>query len=217
MNVPIGLTLALSLAMATAAQAQEPRLATRLDDATRAQVEVVLDSARTDGLPAEPIVDRVLEGAAKGAPGNLIARAAQRLLGELRVARDAFGESATPAELGAGASALRAGASLEDLRRLRTRRPEQPVIVAASVLADLVAAGVPADTAVAAVLALAPAADDADYIAFRRSVERDIALGASPAAALGVRLGAAADLASPAGEMAPTGNTRPPGPRRRKP
>jgi len=40
---------------------------------------------------------------------------------------------------------------------------------------------------VTAVLAIV-AAEDADYVAFRRNVERDIALGASPAAALGVRL-----------------------------
>jgi len=55
-------------------------------------------------------------------------------------------------------------------------------------MADLVAAGVPADTAVGAVLALAHDADDADYIAFRRNVQRDIVLGASPAAALAVRI-----------------------------
>jgi hypothetical protein len=64
--------------------------------------------------------------------------------------------------------------------------------VATATLADLVAVGVPADTAVAAVMTLAEEADDAQYIAFRRNVERDIALGASPVAALGVRLEATA-------------------------
>jgi hypothetical protein len=72
-------------------------------------------------------------------------------------------------------------------------RADQPLTIAAAVLADLAAVGVPADTAAAAVIALAVGADDVEYIAFRRNVERDISLGASPVAALGVRLGAAAD------------------------
>jgi len=93
------------------------------------------------------------------------------------------------------------------LRELRTR---QSLTVASATLADLVAVGVPVDTAVAAVIALAEGADDAAYLAFRRNVERDIALGASPVTALGVRLGAAAaealsnvDRASPQGPRRP--------------
>ena len=52
-----------------------------------------------------------------------------------------------------------------------------------AVLTDLVASGVPVDSAAAAVLALAASARDADLIDFRRAVERDIALGAAPTAA----------------------------------
>ncbi|MGH7701440.1 MAG: hypothetical protein ACREMJ_13085, partial [Gemmatimonadales bacterium] len=57
-----------------------------------------------------------------------------------------------------------------------------------AVLADLVARGVPPDTAAVAVLAMAGAADDA-LIEFRRSVEHDIALGIVPATAAAYRLG----------------------------
>jgi hypothetical protein len=64
--------------------------------------------------------------------------------------------------------------------------------MALSVLADLVASGVPADSAAAAVLALAPKARDADLVEFRRAVERDIALGAPPGAATSVRLNSGA-------------------------
>jgi len=46
-----------------------------------------------------------------------------------------------------------------------------------------VASGVPVDSAAAAVLGLAARARDADLVEFRRAVERDIALGAPPAAA----------------------------------
>ena len=207
----VGLATA-ALSAPAAARGQEPRLVGRLADSARVQVDAIVDSARADGLPTEPIVDRALEGAAMGASGGLVVRAVRRLWGELRTARDAFGATASPGELSAGASALRAGAAAEDLEQLRMLRPDQPLTVAAGVLADLVAVGVPADTAVAAVLTLAAGVDDATYVAFRRNVERDIALGASPGAALGVRLSAAAESELTMGEG--RGATRP---RRRKP
>ncbi len=198
------------------AGAQESRLVGRLPDDARRTVDSVLVAARTSGLPTEPLVDRALEGAAKGASGEVIVRAVTRLRDDLHLARLAFGDLATAAELTAGASALRAGASREDLAELRSLRPNQSLTIAAAVLADLVAVGVPTDTAVAAVLALARDAEDADYIAFRRNVQRDIALGASPAAALGVRLETADDLAGEAPTPG-TGVGTPSGPRKRKP
>ena len=208
--IPFALAL-LAIAAPFDATAQEARLVGRLPDAIRVQIDGVLDTAGAGGLPTEPLVDRALEGAAKGAPGNLIVSAVRRLWEELRTARDAFGDDASQGELTAGAGALRAGATRDDLAQLRALRPDQPLTIAAATLADLVAVGVPADTAIGAVLALAGAMGDAAYMAFRRNVERDIALGASPEAALGVRLGAAADLAT---ERTGAGSTTP---RRRKP
>jgi hypothetical protein len=184
--------LALTLTMTGAgADAQETRLAGRLPAEALTQIEAILDSARTAGLPVEPLVDRALEGLSKGAEPDRIVRAVRRLSDDLRTARAALGRAAQPAELQAGASALRAGATADDLAHLRTLRSGQ-LTVATAVLADLVAVGVPTDEAVVAVLALAERAADAEYLAFRRNVERDIALGASPVAALGVRLEALA-------------------------
>ena len=62
-------------------------------------------------------------------------------------------------------------------------------------------------------IGLAVGADDVEYIAFRRNVERDIALGASPVAALGLGLeaAAAADILF----LAPD-NTTAGGPRRQR-
>jgi hypothetical protein len=193
MRLAAVVTLGLAMTASTVA-AQDARLAARLAEPDRALVQAVLDSARALGLPVEPLIDRALEGAAKRAPGERIVAAVRRLRDELVAARDALGVSASTAELTAGASALRAGAGAEDLRRLRDLRSAQPVTVAAAVLADLVAVGVPADSATAAVLALASQVDDADFLAFRRNVERDVAMGASPIAALGVRLEGFADL-----------------------
>lgn len=189
MHVQSALLALLALAGATrVAPAQDARLAARLAEPDRARVEALLDSARAIGLPTEPLVDRALEGAAKRASGDRIVAAVRRFRDELAAARIALGTRASAAELTAGASALRAGARPADLRRLRELRADQPVTVAAAVLADLVAAGVPADSATAGVLSVATVADDAEFLAFRRNVERDVALGASPVASLGVRL-----------------------------
>jgi len=159
----------------------DPRLA-RLDTAARSLVAVAIDSARAAGLPTEPLVQRALEGATKDAPGTLIVSAVQRLAADLGRARAALGASATSPELEAGAAALRAGAGRAVLAQLRRSR-RQTITVPLAVLTDLVASGVPVDSAAAAVLALAASARDADLIDFRRAVERDIALGAAPTAA----------------------------------
>ncbi|HEV8264373.1 MAG TPA: hypothetical protein VGQ06_05435 [Gemmatimonadales bacterium] len=171
----------LALTFATQAQAQEPRLE-RLDSAARAPVAAVLDSARAAGLPVEPLLQRALEGTIKHAAPDRVVAAVRRLAGDLGRAREALGVSAAPAELEAGAAALRAGASPAVLAQLRRAR-RQPLTVPLAVLADLVASGVPVDSAASAVLMLAGSVRDADLIEFRRAVERDIALGASPATA----------------------------------
>src|SRR5256714_9647815 len=185
-----------ALLLVTQIAAQDPRLE-RLDPDTRSVVAAVVDSTHGVGHPVEPIIQRALEGATKGASGARIVAAVRRLAVDLGTARTALGTSASEAELEAAVAALRAGAMPEILVHLRdVRRP--PLTVALSVLADLVASGVPADSAAAAVLALAPKARDADLVEFRRAVERDIALGAPPAAATSVRVNAGAvDQATP--------------------
>lgn len=179
------------LLIAAQVAAQDPRL-DRLDPETRAAVRAIVDSARGTGLPVEPLIQRALEGTTKGAAGARIVAAVRRLTADLGVAREALGGNASAPELEAGVAALRAGAPPQVLAHLReVRRP--PVTMALSVLADLVASGVPADSATAAVLTLAPKARDADLIEFRRAVERDIALGAPPGTATSVRLNSGAE------------------------
>ena len=195
--------------LAAPVQAQEPRLQDRLSAQALEEVSVLLDSARRADLPTEPLIDRALEGASKGAPADRIVAAVTRLFTDLEQARLALGPSSAPEEIAAGASALRAGAATDDLRELRRARPGESITVAVAVLTDLVAVGVPPDTAFAAVLALSDVANDADYIAFRRNVERDVALGASPVAALGVRLDAAAVETLGTRDPAPSGARKP--------
>jgi hypothetical protein len=195
-----------ALLMTLQVAVQDPRLE-RLDPDTRAAVRAIVDSARGAGLPSEPLVQRALEGATKGATGPRIVAAVRRLSFDLGTARGALGTNASTPELEAGAAALRAGATPELLTHLRdVRKP--PLTMALSVLADLVASGVPPDSAAAAILVLAPKARDADLVEFRRAVERDIALGAPPGAATSVRVNAGAENVNAV--HAPPGNPPPP-------
>ena len=173
------------LLLMTQIAVQDPRLE-RLDPETRSLVVSVVDSARAAGLPSEPLIQRALEGVTKGAPSPRIVAAVRRLATDLGTAREALGSRATAPELEAGVAALRAGASPQVLTQLRDARPP-PLTMALAVLADLVASGVPVDSASAIVLAAAPTARDADLVEFRRAVERDISLGAPPGAAASVR------------------------------
>ena len=191
MNTP-SLTAALSLAAALALSrpmpGQDPRLGARLDPETRARVAAIIDSAHTAGLPVEPLVDKALEGASKRATGDRIVVAVRNLAAELGTARQALGVAYTGTELDAGASALHVGVRPADLARLRDARRRQELTVPLAVLSDLVARGVPADSATAFVLRLARSARDAQFVAFQRDVDRDIALGAPPLAAAAVRV-----------------------------
>jgi hypothetical protein len=190
------LSLRLVAPFSRAAAQGDPRL-DRLDEATRPVVVALIDSARAVGLPVNPLVERALEGAIKGAPGATIATAVRRLAADLGRARDALGPGPSPVELDAGAAALRAGAGPDVLTRLRRARGHRPVTMALAVLTDLVARGVPIDTATTAVLTLAATARDEDLVDFRRAVERDITIGAPPAAAASIRVNAAAREARP--------------------
>ena len=204
-----------TLALAgSSASAQDDRLVRRLDSTTYARVTAELDSARGAGLPVEPLIARALEGASKNAPGARIVAAVHRLAADLAAARRALGETSTTTELEAGASALRAGVDATALADLRRARPRYALTVPLAVLADLVARGVPPDTAARFVVTLAPASDE-EFVIFQRNVERDIALGAPPIAAAAVRMSAPTREGAGNGDLgdAPT-TSRPP---RRRP
>lgn len=175
------------LATASALHAQgDPRLG-RLTPTASAAVNHLVDSVRAVGLPTEPLVDKALEGSSKGAAPDRIVRAVRNLAGDLAGARTALGSSASEPELVAGARALRAGASRASLSEIRQHRKGM-LIVPLATLTDLMAAGVPADSAAAAVLALAQrGAPDQDFTEMQRDVTQDIEAGAPPAAAASVR------------------------------
>jgi hypothetical protein len=169
------LTLMALLAFSPAPlQAQDWRLSQRLDPATASSVQRVVDSARVAGLPTEPLVQKALEGSTMGASGDRIRAAVEVLLTQLGRAREALGNGATEAELTAGAGALRAGvspASLAELHRLRYR---QSLVVPISVLADIVAEGMPPTQATKEVFELAREGQpDEEFVALRKRVQSE--------------------------------------------
>lgn len=194
--------------LAGRSEAQDTRLA-RLDSKVQARVGALVDSARTLGIPTEPVVDKALEGAAKRAPNERIINVVRSRFNELVAAHAALGGRAVEdAEIIAAADALHAGASAQVITALRAQRPNVPLTIPLAVLADLIARGVPPDTASTAVLALAKTpSTDAQFAALRDEVERDIAKGVPPAIAPsartrglppGARVPAAATTAGPA-------------------
>jgi hypothetical protein len=160
------------------------RLDGRFDARARVAVERVIDSAFALGIPAEPLIDKALQGQSKGASTEVIVRAMRALAIDLASARRALGSQALAVELAAGADALRAGVDTRSIERLRRDRPGQPLVVALGVLTDLIQRGVPVDAATKSVLELTKAGiADEQLVAFRRGVERDVGLGAAPASA----------------------------------
>jgi hypothetical protein len=189
---------ALALGAPADLRAQDARLESRLDARTREAVVAIVDSARGEGIPGEPLIQKALEGASKHADGARILTAVRMLARELGDARSALGATSTDAEVIAGASALHAGIAPAALSKMRASRTHGSLTVALAVLSDLVARGVPGDTATTVISALTIAgAQDAELLRFQQGVERDIAQGATPAAALGVRAQGAFPTAAP--------------------
>ena len=153
-------------------EAQDRRLAERLDPVTANSVQHLVDSARASSLPTEPLVQKALEGSTMGASGDRIRIAVEALLGQLARARNALGGRATEGELTAAAGALRAGLPAGALRQLHEIRSGQSLVVPISVLTDLVAEGLPAEQATREVFDLArQGRSDAEFVELRRRVQ----------------------------------------------
>lgn len=188
-RVLIALTLSvLATPVIRAAGAQDTRLAERLDKVTLSAVNAILDSARAAKLPTAPLVDRALEGAARGSDGDRIVNAVHQLSMRMRSARGVFGESASSDEIKAAAAALDAGIGERDLARLHAACGSRSSTMPLAVLTDLVGRGVPVPTATSVVLQLARArTHDADFAMFQRNVRADIDRGADPSVAATTR------------------------------
>lgn len=168
--------------------AQDARLNARLDKPTLAAVNAIVDSARISKLPTAPLIDKALEGAARGVDGENIVIAVQQLSLRMGSAKRALASNATPDEIKAAASALDVGVSARDLARLRAAAGKQSVTVPLAVLADLVGQKVPIATATNLVLQFARSGvKDSDLALFQRNVRADVNQGADPTVAATTR------------------------------
>jgi hypothetical protein len=183
------ITIALVGAAFAQAGAQDPRIGNRLDAPSITALRALVDSARAQGLPIEPLVEKMNEGVAKGADGPLIVTAVRKLTLEMASAHRALGTVATADELKAAASAMHAGVPAVELGKMKKQSGlRRSLTLPFTVLADIVSRGVPVEAGVNAIRSLVGAgAKDEDLSKFQRNVSVDIEKGAPPAAAAETR------------------------------
>jgi hypothetical protein len=167
----------------------DQRLAKALDAETYAAVTRVITTAKAQALPVDPIVDKALEGAVKGAPAVRIRSAVVALADRMVVAREALSPpNPSVAEIGAGAEALGKGVPRATLRTIRLAGGERSVAVPLGVLTELVARGVSVRRASDQVVALVKSgASSQQLAALSDEVRQDIETGIDPSAALDIR------------------------------
>ena len=146
-------TLCVSLLLAicsTGVSAQDvtARLAGRVPPDVAALVRQLASSAAARGLPVEPLIQKAIEGSAKGVPPDRVAIALRGLVAQLDVAAAALQETG-PARpdtdaIGAGAFALNAGLSGRQVTTLAlASRASNSVAATLRVASTLAAMGVP--------------------------------------------------------------------------
>lgn len=181
--------LLLGSAAFTTVGAQDPRMGTRLDAPSKAAILAIVDSARAQGIPVEPLMEKVYEGIGKGADGPRIVAAVRAFALEMASVHKALGTVASAGEIKAAASAMHAGVPAVELGKMKKQSGlRRSLTLPFTVLADIVSRGVPVQTAANAIRSLVGAgAKDADLSTFQRNVKVDIEQGAPPAAAAETR------------------------------
>lgn len=194
------LVVGLAASVATAG-AQDPRAALKLDATTSAAIRAVVDSAKAQGIPVEPLMEKMYEGLGKGADGPRIVTAVRSLASEMATAHRALGTVASADEIKAGASAVHAGVPAVELGKMKKQSGlRRSLTLPFTVLADIVSRGVPVGTAANAIRALVGAgAKDKEINEFQRNVKVDIEQGAPPAAAAETRAKGATPSGKPDG------------------
>ncbi|MBL0937808.1 MAG: hypothetical protein IBJ03_02875 [Gemmatimonadaceae bacterium] len=191
--------LLVAFALATAleelpAQARRDSPAAGIAPATRAAIELLVDSLTSERLPGDALRDKMAEGVLKGADDQRILIAVRSLASRLRDARGLLGPGSDSDELKATASALFVGVDRRAIVRLaearRKRGSGTSLTVPMTIVTDLAMQRVPLDIATSSMESLLEGgALDRDLNAFRRGIERDLQQGKTPrdAVSTGVR------------------------------
>ena len=148
---------------------------TLFDAAARIELERIISAARQAGLPASPLINRALQGAARKVDGNRVVGVVRAYADSMRVALTLLGPGSVEGELDAGAAALRAGVSREGVREVRRTRAAGQATTALIVLTDLVRRGVPAADAATAVTTVAASQSDNALLSLQSAIAREAA------------------------------------------
>jgi len=177
----------LLLISALPATAQDDRFL-KLDQNSRYVIDMLMDSARTLGLPAEPLRSLTLQGIQKKIDNRKIVEAVRAKFARLKTAHSILG-AVGDQELDAASAVLEAGAKPAQLAAFKPRQKGRNDLEAFTVWADLLYRGVPGDETSSAITKLWQ--DGADEATFRRlwkDVQADISQGLNPGAALQNRI-----------------------------
>ncbi|PYP47677.1 MAG: hypothetical protein DMD50_02910, partial [Gemmatimonadetes bacterium] len=99
-GLAVGLVLATILAGGLAAQNVPPRLDGRVSPEVQRAVRRIAADAAARGLPVDPLVQKAIEGAAKGVPGERVIAAVRALATRLGEAREAVHDAGVTAPSG---------------------------------------------------------------------------------------------------------------------
>ena len=183
------------IAGAFQAGAQDPRTGIKLDAPSSAAFRAILDSAKAQGIPVQPLWDRLYQGEAVGADGPRIIAAVRSLAFDIASVQRQLGTLASSDEIKAAASAVRAGVPAVELGKIKQQSGlKRSLALPFTVLTDIVSRGVPVGSAVNAVKSMLGAgAKDNEINDFQRNVKDDIQQGAPPAAAAETRAKSTSD------------------------
>jgi hypothetical protein len=214
-------SLAFPLALLlTQQQSIADRLAGRVSPELAALATELGTGAAARGLPIDPIIQKAMEGSAKGVPAERVGAAMRLVVSQLDAAAGALREgkpvlAADTVAVAAGAFALTAGLTGRDIATLaRAGSTPAELIVGLRVAGTLVALGVPPAETVSLVNATLVAHRPAgELLALPGRVQAQMARGVAPAqAAAGLERAAAAQSrrGPPPGRGQPPPHPEPP-------
>lgn len=174
------------------------RLAGRVSPEIASLVEELGTAASARGLPIDPVIQKAIEGSAKGVPADRVATAVRLVVTQLDTAAAALREGGLVGDtlaIAAGEFAITAGLSRSDITALaRTGASAPALTVGLRVAGTLAALGVPPAEDIALVsVTLRSGEPAANLLLLPAHVQSEMARGVTPAqAAAGLARAAAA-------------------------
>lgn len=213
MSTSVARRLALVLALVVVtpvelAVAQEVNPLSKLDPESRFQIELILDSARTLGIPTRPLLSKTYLGISRGARPRDIVKVVRAYFNASKDVYPALGQTLSEDEFSAAATAIYSGVPASAVAQFRSDRAGKPLLRVLVVLGDLITRGVPRDEASSTMVRLwKDGAGDSDFYGLWKGVEQDILSGQNPGTALQQR---ASEFPGRSPDKVPQSVARPP-------